>query len=109
VIIISFDDKAIGQLIDERKWQTGWVIDQWSDAIREKAEKLAPDYLFVDAECLQSQVVKFYESNWYWVVYEVDDPVIASQWVGRGAEFIETNDIKQMLELDEFSKSGCKK
>lgn len=108
VVIISFDDKAIGQLIDEGEWKTGWVIDQWSDAIREKAKMLDPDYLFVDAECLPAETAQFYESSWHWVVYEIDDPVVASQWVGRGAEFIETNDIKQMLEWDVFSQNGCK-
>lgn len=107
VIVISFDDEVIRRLIDEGEWKTGWVIEQWSDTILIKAENLAPDYLFVDADCLPSGLEQFYESNWHWVVYEVDDPVLASQWIQRGAEFVETNDIKQMLKAEVFSRSGC--
>ena len=107
IIIISFDANIIDWLIASGNWKTGWVVDQWSEQVIEKASSLEPDYLFVDIDCMPAELEKFYPANWHWVVYEIDDPELASKWIGKGAEFIETNDIKQLLESGVFPKSTC--
>ena len=107
VIVISFDDEVIGRLAEEARWKTGWVIDQWSEDLVNKADKISPDYLFVDADCMPAEFRQFRQSSWNWVVYEVDDPALARQWVERGADFIETNDIELLLASEFFQESGC--
>ena len=107
VIIISFDEAAINALAGQGQWQTGWVIDQWSEEQLKKAGSLNPDYFFVDYECLPEDFESFQQQAWHWVVYEVDDPGLAEQLCLKGADFIETNAIGLLLEHENFSGSGC--
>jgi len=107
IVIISFDYGIIERLVSEGKWKTGWVVEHWSEKILSKVRKLNPDYFFVDVDCIPSKLSQLPDSSWYWVVYTIDDPVLATEWVGRGADFIETNDIKELLQADAFKNSGC--
>ena len=107
VTIISFDYDIISQLALEAEWHIGWVVEQWSENIITQANLLKPDYFFVDVDCIPPDVLQLEKFFWYWVLYEIDDPLKARKWVECGADFIETNDIKQLLQLAPFSESGC--
>ena len=112
VIIISFDDSVIRRLSVESGWKTGWVIDEWSTSAIDKAKELNLDYFFVDHECLPqelttSQEAFFQELAWKWVIYEVDDPELASRLAQQGADLIETNDVGTLIQSDTFVAGTC--
>lgn len=107
VVIISFDKKIVEHLSQEEKWRTGWVTDKWSDEIIQMARQLKPEFFFIDVDCLPSDMQHLPESNWYTVLYEIDNPALAEEWVHRGADFIETNDIMALLQTAAFNNAGC--
>lgn len=107
VTVISFNDDLISQLQSTHDFTTGWVVDQWSEEVLRKMSALNADYFFVDHECLPPGFSEFQQSDWLWALYEIDDPVLAYQFIQKGVQFIETNDIGSMLQFDKFSNSGC--
>lgn len=107
VVIISFNDQLVHRLAGKQQWKTGWIFDQWSDDILQKARELDPDYLFVDYECLPPGYSDFQSADFAWVLYEIDDPQQADRFVQQGVSFIETNNIKNMLAYRKFSGCGC--
>lgn len=109
VIIISFNDEVINQLASNTDWVTGWIIEDWSEEMLDKARNMRIDFLFVDVECLPKDLSQFDRESWFWVVYEVDNPETAQRLVDMKADFIETNDIKQLLKISPFLDSDCKK
>ena len=106
-IVISFDYEVIQKLIADGQWKVGWVVDEWVPALIEQVEQLKPDYFFVDYECLPESLDQFPSASWEWVVYEIDDPILASKFVQKGASLIETNNIEKLLQSKLFIKSGC--
>jgi len=107
VIIISFDSETIELIKLVDNWQTGWVIEEWSEENLATAEKLKSDYLFVDVECIPADITTLPSVSWFWALYEIDDPELASAWIKRGASYIETNDIASLLQYKPFTPCGC--
>ena len=107
VVVISFDQETINLTKQLGSWQTGWVIDEWSASNLAISEKLRPDFLFVDVDCIPMEVNSLPDACWNWALYEIDTPELASTWINRGATFIETNDIEHMLQYKSFRHSGC--
>lgn len=107
VTIISFNREVIEYLANQTDWTTGWVIEEWSEEILEHARNMAIDFLFVDVECLPQNLNQLSNEEWFWVVYEVDNSELAQRLVNMKADFIETNDIKQLLHCAPFMDSGC--
>lgn len=107
IIVISFDLNIMQRINNETALPVGWVIEEWTDANLALAQQLAPAYLFVDHESIPHNLVTLPDTNWRWVLYEIDDAATAREWVEKGAHYIETNDIGSMLLVPEFAKSRC--
>jgi len=107
VIVISFDLKIMQHISKETALPVGWVIEEWTDDNLALAQQLAPAYLFVDHERIPRNLTTLPDTNWRWVLYEIDDAATARGWVEKGAHYIETNDIGNMLLVPEFAKSRC--
>ena len=107
VIAISFDLKILQRIGKETALPVGWVIEEWNDANLASAQQLAPAYLFVDHERLPHSLATLPDTNWRWVLYEIDDAATVREWIEKGAHYIETNDIGSMLLVTEFAKSRC--
>lgn len=107
VAVISFNEELVHHLKAQQEWSTGWITEEWSDDILQKASQMNPDFFFVDYECLPAGYSNFQSEDFQWVLYEIDDPEHAEQFVEKGVGFIETNDIKKMLAYEKFSGSGC--
>jgi len=106
-VVISFDFDIVQCIGRQTTLRTGWVYEEWNDANLALAEQLAPDYVFVDYECLPHNIVALPESQWHWVLYEIDNAATAMAWVKKGASYIETNDIGGLLTTPEFAESRC--
>ena len=107
VIIISFDYEIMQLVKNNKSFQTGWVIEEWSSSNLKLAAQLKPDYMFVDHECIPEKLATLPSVSWHWVLYEIDSVEIADKWLQKGATFIETNDIGGLLTAAVFKQSGC--
>jgi len=107
VVVISFDKNSIELTKQLGNWKTGWVIDEWSEPNLAISENLRPDYLFVDVDCIPTDVSLLPSVPWIWALYEIDSPERAGIWIKKGASFIETNDIANMLQYKSFRQCGC--
>ena len=107
VIVISFDFEIIRLVQHLHDWCTGWVVEDWNEENLQKMQQLNPDFVFVDHEQLPEDLSVLPKASWHWALYEIDDPQMALSWVNKGASFIETNNIGQMLQSSCFSHSAC--
>jgi len=96
-IIISFDFAFVQYAKQHANTKIGWVFDTWHDAIREQVILLQPEYIFTDWECVPAEIDTLWQGTWQWVIYEIDDSQLAQSWLKKGADLIETNDIRKLL------------
>lgn len=85
----------------------GWVVQEWSEQSRARAEALHPDYLFCNTTRLPADPEPLWEGPWQWAIYEVVDPELALELAGRGADLIETMAIAEMLADPILATRGC--
>lgn len=91
-VLISFAEQAVAAA-RERGWRDGWVLRDMEPGTRERALALAPEFLFVSAECLAPAPEPLWPGPWRWVVYDVNAPELARALLGRGAALLETDDL----------------
>lgn len=94
-VIISFERQL---LVEARAagHRIGWVLPEWNPMIRQTCDALAPEYLFVDHQ-KPAPDERFWPGPWRWAVYEVTDPAHALQLHARGADLIESMQIRSLL------------
>lgn len=76
----------------------GWVLSEWSERSRAVAAGLEPDYLFCNHRRIPASVGSLWSGPWKWVVYEIDTAEEALELAARGADFIETMAIAELLQ-----------
>jgi glycerophosphoryl diester phosphodiesterase len=100
-ILISYSLEA---LVAARKhgWpRLGAVIDRWDEHRQELIAEIRPAFLFCDVDGLPREG-RLQADNMKLVVFEVADPTLALALAARGADFIETFAVGEMLQ--EFSR-----
>lgn len=96
-VLISFDARAVAYARRHLHVPVGWVLLKYNSAHRARTEKLRPDYVFCDAECLPREGAFAWPGPWQWVIYDIVDQHEARMWLTRGAHLIETGCITDML------------
>lgn len=104
-IPISFDDQALQYVKDHHGMPFGWVLPEWSDATRQRAEALAPDYLFVDYRRVPQAADPLWPGPWRWVAYTTNEMDRIEQLLALGFDLVETNDIRRLMQ--EFEKPAA--
>ncbi len=103
-IIISYHTLAIRCARAMGAQQIGWVMKEWSETTRSTATELAPDYLFCNYKKVPFKNGGLWPGPWQWVLYEITNPELALALHKRGANLIETMDIKQITNHPQFSE-----
>jgi len=96
-VLISFN---LDTLLAARHagWQNvGWVLRTWDEPSRRSAEENQPQYLFCNTRKIPQTEQPFWPGPWRWAVYEVADADTAMAWGRRGADFIETFRVADLL------------
>lgn len=96
-IIISFEPGALVEAREASHLPIGWVLPEWSEAARELASGLAPEYLFCNRKRLPPDTGPLWPGPWRWVVYTVNDPDEVTAFRARGIDLVETNVITRLL------------
>jgi len=105
-VVISFSEKAVSLARERAGCRIGWVLGDWSQSSRRQAERLVPDYLFVDRLFLPSPQEALWSGDWRWVVYEVESARQGRALLRLGAHLLETMDIAALMEANSRDSQG---
>lgn len=95
-ITLSFSHEAIDYLHSYGITKTGWVLDSYSKAANKSAGSLKPQILICDIKKLPDGNDKFWPGPWEWMVYQTEDPIVVKEYIDYGANYIETDNIRQI-------------
>jgi glycerophosphoryl diester phosphodiesterase len=95
-VIVSFDRALLERSRVRSAVRVGWAVDSWDDVAKGALHALGPDYVFCAARAVPA-AAPLPAGRWLWVVYDVDDPSTALDFGTRGADFVETDAIGEML------------
>jgi glycerophosphoryl diester phosphodiesterase len=87
--------------------EIGLVLTEWSEEARKKLDELQPDYVFCNLKRIPAEIM-LWPGPWKWVVYEVVSPALAMELSVRGAEFVETMAIGEMLADPVLGQRSCR-
>jgi glycerophosphoryl diester phosphodiesterase len=93
VVLISYDREILVRA-KALEWRVGAVQDQWPDAKDQALQRLAPEFLFLDVNCLPEGPLDWPGTRL--AVFEVAQPDQARALMQRGIELVETFDIGAM-------------
>jgi glycerophosphoryl diester phosphodiesterase len=95
-VVVSFDRHVAETARARGVTRTGWVLDDWNDMPEGASRALVPDYLFCAARTVPSGA-SLPAGHWKWAIYDINDPAEAVDFAERGADFVETDAIGEML------------
>jgi glycerophosphoryl diester phosphodiesterase len=96
-VLISFDIVSVKILRMMTGARIGWVLTSYDDAARAQAASLAPEFLFANVERLPPMPEHLWPGPWKWALYEVRDLQTARDCQVRGAQFVETMDVRGLF------------
>ncbi|MGC3981373.1 MAG: glycerophosphodiester phosphodiesterase family protein [Steroidobacteraceae bacterium] len=101
VVLISFDLPALTYARQYARLPTrlpiGWVLTEYNAASAIKAEATAPEYLFCDYLQLPADNSPLWRGPWQWAIYEITTRQQAGNVAKRGAQLIESMQVRHML------------
>jgi len=73
------------------------VLTQYDADTRQQAAELARDFLFANIERLPAEPEPLWDGAWDWAIYEVRDLATALDCRSRGARFVETMAVRDLI------------
>ena len=96
-VIISYVEEALSYTQESSSADIGWVLKKYDARSKLLATELSPQYLICNMQKINENGLPLWPGNWSWVLYETSVPDIALIWHQRGADYIETDSIGDML------------
>jgi glycerophosphoryl diester phosphodiesterase len=96
-VLISFDLPSIKILRLMTGARIGWVLSQYDAEARARAAELAPQFLFMNVERLPVEPQPLWSGPWDWALYEVRDLATARTCRKRGARYVETMTVRDLV------------
>jgi glycerophosphoryl diester phosphodiesterase len=106
-ILISFDYDTLVHARQHCQLPIGWVLREWSSNYKDRALKLAPDYLFCNRKRLPADTEPLWQGPWQWAVYTVNKAREVPPFLQRGIQLVETNVIRQLLADPGLEDPAC--
>lgn len=97
VVLISFDLPVINYAKQHTRLPVGWVLSDYTTLSAIKAEATLPNFLFCDQLKLPPDGARLWRGPWQWAIYEVTDRMQAAVLASRGAQFVETMQVRHLL------------
>lgn len=96
-VLISFSDDFIHYAWQQGFTRLGLVLKQWDELSSHAITEIQPEFIFCDTEIIPKDGnLDSIESKT--VIYEIDNPEIAKDWLNKGADMIETFDYGGIIE-----------
>ena len=105
-VVISYDLDAVLQARDQGAPTIGWVLEEWSDATRHEAEQTQPDHLVCKHSRLPAEPAALWSGPWQWVLYGAETPELALELARRGAHYVATMAIGELLAEPRLAQGG---
>jgi len=96
-IIISFNAEIVELSKEKYGLNNGWVIPEWSEQVKLRADVMQPNYLFTSKKIMPDDSSDWWKGEWHWANYNVDDVNDVPAWLDKGLQFIETNEIGDLM------------
>jgi glycerophosphoryl diester phosphodiesterase len=106
-VVISYRLEALRYARQRSDLEIGWVLGDYDETHRSRAEELRPDYLICN-EIKVPGAGRLWPGPWRWMLYDIVDPQVALAWARRGASLIETADIDALLQHPALAQSRCR-
>lgn len=97
VVVISFDLEAVLQVRGNYALRIGWVLTDYSSDAKRLAETYSPEFLFCNQDKLPADESPLWRGPWQWALYEISSCEQASQLISRGAQLLETMQVRKLL------------
>ena len=87
LVLLSFSRTAVQVVREQSSYPIGWVLERFDDEHRNRADTLQPDFLICNKDKIHKAL---WPGVWQWVVYEVETPGTALEWLSRGVHYVES-------------------
>ncbi len=104
-IVTSYSDQLLDSVRESCDLPVAWVLTACDEPSLERARRMAPEYLFCNVTKLPAEG-PLPTGPWTWAIYEITDPPLALDLCRRGAGFIETMAIGEMLADPQLKTAG---
>lgn len=105
-ILTSYSDQLLAAARERSGLPVAWVLAAFDEPSLERARRMAPEYLFCNVTRLPDEG-DLPGGSWRWAIYEITDPPLALDLCRRGAGFIETMAIGEMLSHPQLKAAGA--
>jgi glycerophosphoryl diester phosphodiesterase len=96
-VIISFEREPLSHARAATGCPVGWVLPEWSEAMRAAAERLRPEYLICSRRRLPASPQPLWPGPWKWIVYTANTVQDVLALRAQGIDMIETDTIRRVL------------
>jgi len=97
-VLISFNVECIALAKKRGFSRLGVVLNSWEQKDSPAITDIDPEYLFTNVNLIPSEQIELESIKPLLVVYEIDDPIQASELFNLGVDLVETFDIGGMIE-----------
>jgi glycerophosphoryl diester phosphodiesterase len=105
-VVTSFGDDVVASARERADARIAWALERWEAASLARAVELSPDYLFCNYRKIPAATGELPRGAWQWALYEVKEADLALELAARGAQFIETMAIGDILSDPRLRPSG---
>ncbi len=95
-VVTSLDREALLRARQVAGAAIGWILEEWGEAPRAEAERLAPEYLFCDYRLVPDDC-GLWPGPWRWGLHDVIDHELALALAACGAELVQTPAVRELL------------
>jgi glycerophosphoryl diester phosphodiesterase len=96
-VMTSFSDEVLLAARQQRETSIAWVLERYDEQSLIRATSLAPEYLFCNYRKLPGSLDMLPAGPWQWVLYEVSDAQLALDLAKKGAGFVESMAVGELL------------
>ena len=94
VTLIAYDLDFLANAREQGFQKIGWVLTKFSEQEKIQANHHQPSYIICNYKKVNTDL---WQGDWQWMFYEITTAKLAQEWVDKGAAFIETMEVEQLL------------
>lgn len=94
VTLIGYDLDFLVNAREQGFRQIGWVLTKFNEQTKIQARHHQPDFIICNYKKVNDDL---WEGPWQWMLYEIENADLAREWMGKGAAFIETMEVEQLI------------
>lgn len=100
-VIISFDLECLRYVQELTAAPVGWVLRKYNRRSHHLLQQQPVDIVICDHHKLPSEPTPLWPGPWLWFIYDITDPAAVQPWRQRGVRYIETWDVKTLIQARE--------